>query len=66
MPSRALVRSVSMSDVVTDEKSADASQADFPAETRPAVRSAGSASSGPYVVKEIFWMPRPPRSSSFQ
>lgn len=34
VPSRALVRSLSMSDVVTDEKSADASQADFPAETR--------------------------------
>ncbi len=58
---RASIRSV-----VTVRKSADASQDISPVLVRPEPSTAGSVSSGPYVVKTTLRMPRPPSASSCQ
>ncbi len=66
LPSRAASRNRPIRAVVTVVKSAVASQAVEPALIRPPVSTAGSVSSGPYVVKPAFFTPRPSRSSSRQ
>ncbi len=65
-PSADARRSASVRSVVTVRKSADASQDTGPSLTRPEPTTAGSASSGPYVVKTTLRAPRPPSGSSRQ
>ncbi len=65
-PSVAAARSASIRSVVKPVKSAVPSQEVSPGARAPEARTAGSVSSGPYVVNDTVRTPRPPAGSSRQ